>query len=128
MKISYSKKIYANLIIGTLCVGWGIYSYFFSESFGDYFSIFFGSLFIGIFINQYVYKYVEITDEEIKVNSFPTKTLAIDQVNFIGNFGDDYILRTPNKSLRVSKSQMDHNDFPKFEIFIKKLEKSLKNS
>lgn len=106
----------------------GIYSYFFNESSGDYFPIFFGSLFIAVFINQYVYKYVEITDQEIKVNSFPSKILAIDQVNFIGNFGDDYILRTSDKSLRISKSQIDHNDLPKFETFIQKLEISLKNS
>lgn len=127
MKFSYSKKIYANLVIGIMCIGWGMYSYFFSESSRDYFPIFFGSLFIGVFINKYVYKYVEITDQEIKVNSFPAKILAIDQINFIGNFGDDYILRSTNKSIRISKSRMNQSDLPRFETFISKLEINLKD-
>lgn len=130
MKFSYSnKRLFLNLILGIIWLGIGI-SYFFEKNaeikYKPYFLIILGLLYILLFSYDFYKKYFEISKESIKINSIPTKEINLNELIEVKYYADDFIFRTPNKSIKIVKSQINQKQLPEFENFFNNLQKELK--
>lgn len=128
MKIAYTnKRLLINLFLGLMWFGIGI-SYFLDNERGKwypYFVIALGTVYISLFLFEYFKEYVEITNDTIKINSLPTKEIQIREINAVTYFADDYIFKTPDKILKIRRSQISKNQLPEFELFFNKLKNPL---
>ena len=99
-------------------------SYFLENDKGKwrtYFLLSFGILYLMMFLFEYFRKYVEITEDQIKVNSIPAKKIFIKDINGITFSGNDYIFKTADKMVKVKKFQINKDQLPEFEAFFNKL-------
>ena len=130
MKIGYSKKrLFSNLLMGTLWLGVGI-SYFFEQGIATkkirpYFLILLGLIYLSIFIFDYTKKYFEISDGKIKINTFPKKEINIEDIRDVKYYADDYTFKTSDKQIKIQKSQINSKDLPEFESFFNTLKSQL---
>ena len=124
MKIAYSnKRLFLNCLLGILWIYIGT-TYLSNHSRDTKYSYFLyvvGTFYISLFLFEYFKKYVEITEDQIKVNSIPAKEIFIKDINGITFSGNDYIFKTADKMVKVKKSQINKDQLPEFEAFFNKL-------
>ncbi|MBB4806996.1 hypothetical protein HNP38_002292 [Chryseobacterium defluvii] len=130
MKIAYTnKRLFTNLIIGIVWIGLGIF-YLFEDKNSDripYLTIAVGTLFLLIFIYEYFGRYIKITEAKITVNDIPKKHILISELTWVDRQADDYIFRSSDKILKISRSLINKKDLPRFESFFNELGISIKS-
>lgn len=131
MKFSYSdKRLYINLVLGILWTIIGA-SYLFDEEnlrWNHYLFIVLGMLYLTMFGYEYSKKYFEISNEKIKLFTIPNKEINLSEIKEVKYYADDYTFKTPKKSLKIVKSQINKKQLPEFENFFNKLQNELKKN
>ena len=129
MKIAFkNKRLIINLILGIVWIIVGV-SYFLegeNTRLGPYFTIVLGVAYLCMSAYEYYNQYLTITGEKIQINTFPKKRITISEITEAGYYADDYTFKTPEKALKVRKSQISLRDLPKFEAFFNDLKLKLK--
>lgn len=127
MKIAFKdKRLIINLILGIVWIIVGV-SYFLegeNTRFAPYFTIVLGA-YLCMSAYEYYNQYLTITGEKIQINTFPKKQMTISEITKAGYYADDYTFKTPEKTLKVRKSQICTRDLPKFEAFFNDLKLNL---
>lgn len=120
-----------NLILGILWLGIGI-SYFYEQNdqlkYKPYFVLTLGILYILLFVYDFKQKYFEIMKDKIKIKTIPSKEINLKELTEVKYYADDYIFKTPNKTLKIVKSQINKKQLPEFENFFANLQNELKKN
>ena len=131
MKFSYSnKRLYINLVLGILWTIIGT-SYFFDKEnirWNHYLFIVLGMLYLTMFGYEYSKKYFEISNDKIKLFTIPNKEINLSEIKEVKYYADDYTFKTPKKSLKIVKSQINKKQLPEFENFFNNLKNNLKKN
>ena len=131
MKFSYSnKRLYINLVLGILWTIIGT-SYFFDKEnmrWNHYLFIVLGMLYLTMFGYEYSKKYLEISNDKIKLFTIPNKEINLSEIKEVKYYADDYTFKTPKKSLKIVKSQINKKQLPEFENFFNDLQNKLKKN
>ena len=131
MKFSYSnKRLYINLVLGILWTIIGT-SYFFDKEnmrWNHYLFIVLGMLYLTMFGYEYSKKYFEISNDKIKLFTIPNKEINLSEIKEVKYYADDYTFKTPKKSLKIVKSQINKKQLPEFENFFNNLQNNLKKN
>lgn len=131
MKIAFKdKRLIINLILGIVWIIVGV-SYFLEDEntrFAPYFTIVLGAAYLCMSAYEYYNQYLTITVEKIQINTFPKKQMIISEIIKAGYYADDYTFKTPEKTLKVRKSQISTRDLPKFEAFFNDLKLKLNSA
>lgn len=132
MKFSYSRtRLYLNLILGILWTFIGS-TYFFDEEkmrWNHYMFIALGLLYLSIFTYEYFNRYFEINNGKIKLFSIPSEEILVSEINEVKYYAGDYTFKTPFKTIKIVKSQIDKNQLSQFEDFFNNISNELtKNS
>ncbi|WP_313032262.1 hypothetical protein [Soonwooa sp.] len=131
MKFSYSnKRLYINLVLGILWTIIGT-SYFFDKEnmrWNHYLFIVLGMLYLTMFGYEYSKKYFEISNDKIKLFTIPNKEINLSEIKEVKYYADDYTFKTPKKSLKIVKSQINKKQLPEFENFFNDLQNKLKKN
>ncbi|ROI10334.1 hypothetical protein EGI11_00015 [Chryseobacterium sp. H3056] len=131
MQFSYSnKRLYINLILGILWIGIGL-SYFFENEkirWNAYATLILGIVYITMFLYEYTQKYFEITKEKIIIKSIPNKEISLNQITEVKYYADDFTFRSPKKTLKIVKSQINKKQLTAFENFFNNLNTELKKN
>lgn len=131
MKIAFkNKRLIINLVLGIVWIIVGA-SYFLegeNTRLTPYFIIILGIAYLCMSAYEYYNQYLTITGGEIQINIFPKKQMIISEITEAGYYADDYTFRTPEKTLKVRKSQISARDFPKFEAFFNDLKRKLNSA
>ena len=131
MKFSYSNKsLYINLVLGILWTIIGT-SYFFDKEnmrWNHYLFIVLGMLYLTMFGYEYSKKYFEISNDKIKLFTIPNKEINLSEIKEVKYYADDYTFKTPKKSLKIVKSQINKKQLPEFENFFNDLQNKLKKN
>ncbi|WHF52123.1 hypothetical protein QGN23_02330 [Chryseobacterium gotjawalense] len=126
-----NKRLFTNLVLGILWLGIGI-SYFFEQDdklrYKPYVVSVLGILYISLFLFEFKQKYFEITKDKIKIKSIPSKEINLNEVTEVKYYADDYTFKTPIKSLKIVKSQINKKQLPEFENFFNNLNSELKKN
>jgi hypothetical protein len=126
-----NKRLYTNLILGILWLGVGI-SYFIEQDeklkYKPYLVSILGIAYILLFAYEFKQKYFEITADKIKIKSIPSKEINLNELTELKYYADDYTFKTPNKSLKIVKSQINKKQLPEFENFFNNLKNNLKKN
>ena len=131
MQFSYSnKRLYINLILGILWIGIGL-SYFFENEkirWNAYATLILGIVYITMFLYEYTQKYFEITKEKIIIKSIPNKEISLNEITEVKYYADDFTFRSPKKTLKIVKSQINKKQLTEFENFFNNLNTELKKN
>ena len=131
MKFSYSnKRLYINLVLGILWTIIGT-SYFFDKEnmrWNHYLFIVLGMLYLTMFGYEYSKKYFEISNDKIKLFTIPNKEINLSEIKEVKYYADNYTFKTPKKSLKIVKSQINKKQLPEFENFFNDLQNKLKKN
>lgn len=129
MKIAYThRRLFINLIPGIFWTCLATFYFFEGDSkLSIYTTAAVGVLFISMSIYAYFNKYIELTNEKIKLNTIPAKVINIDQLIYVDCSDGEYIFRSPDKVLRIGRSQINKKDLPEFESFYNELHSKLTN-
>ena len=126
-----NKRLYMNLVLGILWLGIGI-SYFFEDDtklkYKPYIVTILGITYLLLFLYEFKQKYFEITKDKIKIKSIPSKEIDLNEVTEVKYYADDYTFKTPSKSLKILKSQINKKQLPEFENFFNDLQNNLKKN
>ena len=126
-----NKRLYMNLVLGILWLGIGI-SYFFEDDtklkHKPYIVSILGITYLLLFLYEFKQKYFEITKDKIKIKSIPSKEIDLNEVTEVKYYADDYTFKTPSKSLKIVKSQINKKQLPEFENFFNDLQNNLKKN
>ena len=77
-----------------------------------------GIIYLGIYVYEFQLNYIEISENKIIINSLPRKELNLNEIIDIKYFAGDYILSTPNNSIKIIKSQISKEYISEFEEYI----------
>ena len=91
----------------------------------DYLFLIIGILYIGIFLVQSFGKYFEITDEKITLTGPFSKTVYIKDLVEMKYYAGDFTFKTREKTLKISKNQMNKSEVPQFEKQVEKIKETL---
>lgn len=131
IKFSYSnKRLYVNLSLGILWMIIGL-SYFFTNEeikWNVYATLILAIFYITMFLYEYIQKYFEVTKDKIIINSIPNKEININEITEVKYYANDYTFKTPNKYLKIVKSQINKKQLPEFENFFNNLQNKLKEN
>ena len=126
-----NKRLYMNLVLVILWLGIGI-SYFFEDDtklkYKPYIVTILGITYLLLFLYEFKQKYFEITKDKIKIKSIPSKEINLNEVTEVKYYADDYTFKTPSKSLKILKSQINKKQLPEFENFFNDLQNNLKKN
>ncbi|MDY3520897.1 hypothetical protein PG614_10465 [Riemerella anatipestifer] len=126
-----NKRLYMNLILGILWLGIGI-SYFIEQDdkikYKPYVVLILGIAYILLSLYEFKQKYFIITVDKIKINSIPSKEINLNELTELKYYGDDYTFKTPKKSLKIVKSQINKKQISEFENFFNNLQNKLKEN
>ena len=120
-----NKRLYMNLILGILWLGIGI-SYFIEQDdklkYKPYVVTILGIAYLLYFIYDFKQKYFEITKEEIRIKTIPSKEINLNELIEVKYNADCFTFKTPNKSIKIVKSQINKKQLPEFENFFTNLQ------
>ena len=125
-----SERLYINLVLGILWTIIGT-SYFFDKEnmrWNHYLFIVLGMLYLTMFGYEYSKKYFEISNDKIKLFTIPNKEINLSEIKEVKYYADDYTFKTPKKSLKIVKSQINKKQLPEFENFFNDLQNKLKKN
>ena len=110
MKIRYNKRrLRANLFLGLLWLTLSILKFIFDDNVNWTNGFFLGM--VVLYLGQYFYElrnqYLNITEEQIIVNSPFGKKIKLSEINWIKKFAGDYILKTEKKDLTINTQIID---------------------
>lgn len=91
----------------------------------DYLFLIIGILYIGIFLVQYFGKYFEITNEKISLTVPFSKTIYFKDLVEMKYYAGDFTFKTKQKTIKISKDQMNKSDVPQFEKQLERIKDTL---
>lgn len=112
MKIRYKKKrFYANLILGIVWIGLGIFAIWEDDNIRwyDYGYIVFGTLYFGLFLFELLNEYLTIENGTIRKNSILGKRINLNEITEIKKFAGDYTLKTEKQELKIKTELIEKN-------------------
>lgn len=121
MKFPFSKKsVNKNLYLGILWIIIAIIYLLAYDNVKWYFypTLILGIIYLGIYVYEFQLNYIEISENKIIINSLPRKELNLNEIIDIKYFAGDYILSTPNNSIKIIKSQISKEHISEFEEYI----------
>lgn len=121
MKFPFSKKsVNKNLYLGILWIIIAIIYLLAYDNVKWYFypTLILGIIYLGIYVYEFQLNYIEISENKIIINSLPRKELNLNEIIDIKYFAGDYILSTPNNSIKIIKSQISKEYISEFEEYI----------
>tara|TARA_R110002049_G_scaffold37208_1_gene117525 strand:- start:85131 stop:85541 length:411 start_codon:yes stop_codon:yes gene_type:complete len=124
MKIKYKKKrLYANLIIGCMWIGFGIFNLLEEEKtdWYDYGYLVMGILYIGNYLYDITNQYLTIENGTIKKSSIFKKKIYIDDITWIKKFAGDYTLKTDTKELKINTELIEKESLTELNKILGKL-------
>ena len=123
MKIHYKKtRLYGNLIIGLLWIGIGTFSFIENEMYRWYEFIYLlvGITYLFMFAYEFSNQYLTIKNGTLQLNVlFENKKVQLKDVKDIISFGNSYILKTDNKSIRINTKVIDKTSLIKLNDLLK---------
>ncbi len=82
-------------------------------------------LFLMAFIVRFLNGYIEIYQDEIRIQSLPKKRIYIRDLIEIRVAPEDIILRTKEKSYKISKLSIDKSQYEALDLFMKDLNEAI---
>lgn len=128
MRYRYNNgTLILNLALAVLwsCLGISKIADTVGKAWKDYLFLIIGILYIGIFLVQYFGKYFEMTDEKISLTGPFSKTIYFKDLVEMKYYAGDFTFKTKQKTIKISKDQLNRSDVPQFEKQLEKIKDTL---
>lgn len=126
MKIRFKKKrLYANLIIGIVWTGLGIFNLIEDNNlrWSDYGYLVIGALYIGHYLYDLTNQYLTIENGTIRKNGLYGfgKKINLNEINWIKKFAGDYILKTETIELTINTDLIEEKSLAELNRILTEL-------
>lgn len=126
MKIRFKRKtLYANLIIGLVWTGLGIFLIFEDDAsrWFEYGYLVIGIIYLGIYFFDVTYQYLTIENGTIRMNGLHGfgKKINLNDINWIKKYAGDYTLKTATKELKINTAMIDEKSLQDLNSVLEKL-------
>lgn len=127
MNFPYSTKIKRkSVLIASVWLVLTLVYVIFSSNFSFFYVgyAFIAVLYLGSYFFYKTRNYIEITEDQILVNTFRKKVITIKNIVSITQFTGDYTIKTTDKvqSVTIFKSVLNPNDYDQLEGILKDLQ------
>ena len=120
------RRLYANLILGSIWMVLGIVNLIFDENshWSDYGYILCGSLYLGHFFYDLSNQYLRVENGILRKNLLYglKNKIELNKVNWIKKFGGDYTLKTAEKELKINTDFMDEKSLLELNKILSQLD------
>jgi hypothetical protein len=132
MKIRFKKKrIYANLILGLVWTGLGVFGLFEDDNFrwSDFLYVVLGILYMGHYLYDFTNQYLTIENGTIRKNVLYGfgKNINLDDINFIKKFAGNYTLKTETTELKINTELIEKKSLAELNSVLRKLNLAAEN-
>lgn len=124
MKIYYNKKRMVLMpILATAFVLIGITPFFIADTSFNIGFLVIGVAYLGIHFYNLKRQYADITEDRIRLNAIPARTIYFNDITEVRKFAGDFIIRAGKKEIVMSSDAMEADSVSEMEALFERLVK-----